>query len=645
MELVAQHLKKLKIILLFSLSIYCIYIVNNDIYNTKYSEGYISDSFIIRNIKTEDDKTTIESDEVIINISSVVNYKIGDKIKVEGELKYPSENTLFDQFNYRKYLKSQKIYFILHADSIILEKENTDFFYKIKNKFIDYVNTHPNKKYINAFILGNKNLITDEITTSFNTNGISHVLAISGMHISLLGGILSKLFKKHCIVSFFLGIYAFLAGFTPSVIRATFCYVLKKILNPLDLLMLIASILLLLNPFIVYDVGFLFSFIISLYLIIFGKNAKNYIKNLLKISFLCTLVSIPILINNYFYVNITSILSNLVFIPFISLVIFPLTVLTLLIKIDLTHIYNLMENLSLFLNNFNLIFSMKSINIFLVFLYYLIITFCLYKKHYVLIILILVFHINYKHFDKSNYLTMIDVGQGDSFLLELGNKSILIDTGGNMFSDYNLAGNKLIPYLRSRGINKLDYLILTHGDYDHLGEAINLLNDFKVEKILLNNNELNELEEEIISLNIKYKLIDKEKIIINNHELNFINKDSVDENESSLVIYTEIANKKLLFTGDIGEVTEKYLIDNYDLNNIDYLKVAHHGSKTSSSKYFLNEVQPKYSLISAGKNNFYGHPNKDVLNNLSESNIYITNEVGSVLINLDNNNIKTCIGC
>ena len=121
-------------------------------------------------------------------------------------------------------------------------------------------------------------------------------------------------------------------------------------------------------------------------------------------------------------------------------------------------------------------------------------------------------------------------------------------------------------------------------------------------------------------------------------------KDYGNENDNSSVIYTELNNHKFLFMGDAGVDVEEDLIEKYNLQDIDVLKVGHHGSKTSSSKDFINEIKPKYSIISVGKNNRYGHPNKEVLNNLEDSKIYKTDQDGSIIFKIKNNKLKieTC---
>ena len=181
-----------------------------------------------------------------------------------------------------------------------------------------------------------------------------------------------------------------------------------------------------------------------------------------------------------------------------------------------------------------------------------------------------------------------------------------------------------------------------------MGEAINLVNNFKVEKVIFNCGPYNELESGLI------KVLDKKKIPyyscikelnIDDNKLYFLNnKNYGNENDNSSVIYTKLNNYKFLFMGDAGIEVEEDLIEKYKLQDIDVLKVGHHGSKTSSSKEFINEINPKYSIISVGKNNRYGHPNKEVLNNLENSKIYRTDQDGSIMFKIKNNKLKieTC---
>lgn len=248
---------------------------------------------------------------------------------------------------------------------------------------------------------------------------------------------------------------------------------------------------------------------------------------------------------------------------------------------------------------------------------------------------------------------MIDVGQGDSLLLHTKESTILIDTGGKESfvrndNSSNIVLPTIIPYLKSLGIRSLDYLILTHGDFDHMGEAINLVNNFKVKKVIFNCGEFNDLEKELIKVldkkKIKYYSCIKE-LNIDNNKLYFLQTKEYDnENDNSNVIYTELNGYKFMFMGDAGVEKEKDILEKYNLNNIDVLKVGHHGSKTSSSPNFINSINPKYALISVGKDNKFNHPNTTVLNTLSLSKILRTDIDGSVEIILTKNNyvINTC---
>ena len=181
-----------------------------------------------------------------------------------------------------------------------------------------------------------------------------------------------------------------------------------------------------------------------------------------------------------------------------------------------------------------------------------------------------------------------------------------------------------------------------------MGEAINLVNNFKVNKVIFNCGAYNDLEKELI------KVLDKKKIPyyscikelnIDNNKLYFLQTKKYDnENDNSNVIYTNINNYKFLLMGDASSTTEKEILNKYNLPNIDVLKIGHHGSKTSSSKEFIDEINPKYSVISVGKNNRYGHPNKEVLDNLNDSKIYRIDKDGSIMLKIKNNKLKieTC---
>ena len=666
------------IILLFIISIFYTFIKTNTPPLTKYNLNEKEITGIITNCQKKDDlnKITIKGKEkLILNYYKDYTCTLGTKIKAQGTLTKPNKNTLSNLFNYRNYLYSQKIHYQMKVTNIINIKQNKNIFYKLKNNLIKYINTFKSKDYLNAFILGNNKDIDEEITQSYQTNGISHLLAISGMHITIISAIILFILNhisKRKKINYFLVIlilifYVFLTDFAPSVVRATALFTALTIKNILNLkietiyiLLLICTFYLYYNPYIIYNIGFLFSFIITFFLILFKNqinNKKSYLSKTFTTSLIAFTSSIPILINNFFEINLLSPFINIIFVPLVSTIIYPLSLLTLPLKsLDnlLLNIINTMENLSLIISTITMVkISLKHISLPIFLLYYLLIYHIIKNKKYLILLLIILIHHNINYLNNNSFITFIDVGQGDSTLItQAHNKSnILIDTGGLVNFNgktYSLVDNKTIPYLKSQGINKLDYLILTHGDYDHMGESINLVNNFRVEKVIFNCGRFNELEKDLI------KVLDKKKIPydscikklnIDNNKLYFLQtKEYNNENDDSNVIYTEINGYKFMFMGDAGIEKEKDILDKYKISNVDVLKVGHHGSKTSSSEEFINEINPKYGVISVGKNNRYGHPNQDVLKILDKSKIYRTDQDGSIMLKIKNNKLKieTC---
>ncbi len=651
---------------------------------SKYKENETIITGTITNcVKTEYNyQITLKGKEnILVTYNKDFTCKLGIKIKAEGEISKPSKNTIFNLFNYQNYLLSKKINYTFLANTIKIIDGKSNTLYQVKNYLQTKINTYQSKDYLNTFILGNTKTIEEDAMESYRNNGISHLLAISGMHITLLSAIILFILNKinsrktinYLLVISFLIFYMFLTNFTPSVVRATLMFIiltikkaLKLKINTIYLLFLVCGLYLLYNPYMIYNIGFLFSFIITFYLIVFSKliqKQKTYLRKILTISLMAFLGSMPIQIINFHEINLLSPLINLIFVPLVSFILYPLSLLTLIIK-PLDYILYVLttftENFSIILTNISINIILKHINLIVIIFYYLIITFTLYKlqkgrkKYLVFLIIIIIIHSNINYFEKDASITMIDVGQGDSLLIKLDHNkgNILIDTGGwpsyNKQKTYDLAKNKIIPYLKSEGVKKLDYLILTHGDYDHMGEAINLINNFKINKVIFNNDEFNELETKLIKILKKKKIKyynNLDVLNIDKYKLQFLNTKIYDnENDNSNVIYFNYNNYKFLFMGDAGKEKEEDLLKKYNLSNIDFLKVGHHGSDTSSSKKFINKINPKYSLISVGKNNNYGHPKKEVLKILSKTKIYRTDIDGSIKIKLNTKayTIKTC---
>ena len=622
------------------------YYSNND----KYIKGYV------KKIKGEDKLiiTLKGKEKVLVYYNKKIDLKINDYILVKGNLKDVKGLNSYTMFNYRKYLKSKKIKNVYNAFDIKIIKRNKNIYYIFKNKINDSFKRYESGKYLKLFIMGNKDDFDYKTKDVFKNLGIIHLLSISGTYIAIIILVLNKLITnkyKNSIIIIFLLFYIIFTDFQISIIRCSLCYIFllfnKKYnigFETKEILILLMSFLLFINPFYIIDTGFLLSFVISYSLIYFKDlyKDKNGIIKCFIISFLSFLSSLPIIINMNYKVNFLSIFFNIIFVPISSFLLFPLSFLTYTFPfLDSTYfkIVNIFESISFILNEIKLFtFNFSKIPFYLIILYYV---FFFLKRKEIFFLILLLYLYNIYSFTYKIYF--IDVGQGDSILVRNKKINILIDTGYSYIEN----NNKFL-YLNSVGVKKINYLILTHGDADHCGEAINLVNNFKVEKVIFNCGEYNDLEKELIKVldkkRIKYYSCIKE-LNIDKNKLYFLQTKEYDnENDNSNVIYTEISGFKFMLMGDAGIEKEKDIIDKYNISDIDVLKVGHHGSKTSSSDNFINEINPKYGVISVGKNNRYGHPNKEVLNTLKQSKIYRTDEDGSIMFKMKDNKMKieTC---
>lgn len=605
-------------------------------------------------------------------------FELGSTLKITGQLAIPKKNTIPNGFNYKNYLRYHNINYYMYATNIKIIKSNTSVLYFIKNKLVKRIDKIDDTGYLRTFILGDKTLLDEDALEKYQQNGISHLFSISGMHVSLIVGMLMFILDKVSYNNFYkygvtipiLLFYLFLTGFGASILRTVLMFIVfavNKCLNlkikRVDLMLLVLAIAIIIQPFIIYDIGFQFSYSISFTLIAFYKRTSKLKKKWqqsLCTSLICFFISFPVCIYYYSQVNILSIFLNLIMIPIVSAIIFPMSLLTFILPI-MYPIYRVLliclEEISSIASNikiFELVLSKPSL--ILVLVYYVLIYLTLWRIGYVLLfILILFFHKNYLYLDNNLIFTVLDVGQGDSIFIKLPNNqgNILIDTGGEASTineewkktkkEFSIAKNNIIPYLKSLGISSLDYLIITHGDYDHMGEAKNIIKNFKVNNVIFNKNEYNTLETELIEIlneqKIKYFKSEK-KLTINKYIFYFLNQTiykNKTENENSNVIYFKFKKYKFLLMGDATEDNEKEILEKYKIKNITFLKIGHHGSKTSSSKEFIDAINPRNSIISVGEGNKYGHPAAEVISNLYNSNIFRTDEMGSVVIKINNN--------
>ena len=632
-------------------------IFTNNSYELIINDYKINDKTITIYFDNIIGKYYVDNDEKVKEFKD--NYSFGDKIYIEGEISVPNNNTIPNNFNYKNYLYHKYIYYIIKIDKIKIISKNDNIFLNIKNSIYKRIDTIKYNNYLYAFILGKSYYIDSEVLNNYKINGITHLFALSGLHVSMFSSIILFILKKiklseklsYFITSLFLISFAFIASFTPSIVRSVLFFILSSINNvyylyikPKYLLYIVFSILIFINPFYIYDTGFILSFCISFFILLFNEKNKinNNLLSILVISILSTLSSLPIIINMSYEINILGFINNLFFIPYVTYIVFPLSIIVVFIS-KLSFILNfliiIMEYISKVSSNIlNVKLIFPKMSLFLIIIYYVLLILIVkkinLKKIFIIYLSFLYFRCN---FDKNNYVYFIDVGQGDSALIVTkNNKSILIDTGGKVGSNYSLMKSNVIPFFKSIGIRKLDYLFITHGDYDHAGYGIDLVNNFNVKNRFTNKGKYNSLEKKlnIKSFNNSYIKIDNVEIYSLNSKL------YNNENSDSLVLLVIIDNYKLLFMGDASINNEKDIMNNYDIGDVFILKVGHHGSKTSSSEEFINIVNPKYSIISVGKNNKFGHPNKEVLDNLSNSKIYRTDIDGSIMFKIKKDKLR-----
>lgn len=612
-------------------------------------------SFIIKGKEKLKGTYYISSEEEKDNLSKL---SLGITLSLSGSLSVPSNNTIPNTFNYKKYLKNNKINYTLSVEKLEVINNKTSFIYTIKNKLISYINTFKSKSYLSTFIIGDKSNLNDGVYEKYQNLGVSHIFAISGMHISLLSGIIIGLFNKlkvkenisYILVIIFLLFYIFITNFQASILRSVGLFTLlfinrqfKLEISVVNIVILDISILLLINAYLLTNIGFIYSSVVSFSLVKFNYLIKgNYLVKLFKVSLIALLVSLPITLYNNYEFNLLSILNNLFIVPFVSLFLYPLSLLTLLIKpLDtfLLTITNVLELITSKMFVFNII--IPKVNILFFIIYYSLLI-CLFKSYnkvfFFLIILLLIVTKILPYLDPTYYIYFLDVGQGDSIIIKRKDECIMIDTGGKV--TYNVLpwqeketyyiNTNTLTFLKSIGVDDLDYVILSHGDTDHAGEISYIINNFKVKRVIINKDELNYLEESI----------DKSLLVDSYHghiPLSILNNPKLydNENDNSNIVLLNAYNYKVLFMGDASKEVEKDLLNLYNID-IDLIKLGHHGSKTSSDEYFLQSISPLKAIISSGRNNRYNHPSQETIETLNKLNIdyYNTQDSGTISVKI-----------
>ncbi len=700
--------------------------------NIETKEKYTKNFNLLCNVKKENDICLDYGDE----IEFITTYKVPSVSRNEGG------------FDYMQYLKTKKIAGTVdvNAKEIILIAKNKATFIKsiinkFKNNLIQKVTTILPKDSSGiciGLLLGDKSLISEEIQNNFKQSSLSHMLAISGAHVSyILLGITTFLgfFKLHkrwskIIVIVFLIFFMALVGFSPSVTRACimsiislFASILFRKSNIYQNLAISNIIILLINPYSLLDIGFQLSFGGTIGIILFMQNNEksrlevekdeikevkneleivknegkakekkenvvykilNYIKQIILVSISANLIIFPIMIYHFNTISATFLISNILASPIlaISLILGMIFIVFILIfkpiAIIISYILNPVLQILIQITNFTsklpysqiLISTPKLWQIALY--YFILLTYKLknimqnkrltnkiiaeqnlesisskqdynlkekafsikYKKLILIIEILLLIFPYFIKFPTSNVnIYFIDVGQGDSMLIETpSRKTILIDGGGSEFGSFDVGEKTLLPFLLDKNIMKIDYIMFSHFDSDHCGGLLTILEKIKVNNIIISkqgkiSNNFKQLLEIIKNKKVNVIAtkagdtikIDKECYFnILFPENNLISENTLNNN-SIVAKFCYNNSFSMLLTGDVEKIAENRLIELYENTNIlnsTILKIAHHGSKTSSAEELLKLVNPKIALIGVGENNKFGHPSNITIQNL-----------------------------
>lgn len=652
----------------------------------------------------------------------------GDKIIIKGNFEEASSARNEGGFDYKQYLKSKNVYGIISVDKKdikLIKKNNVDVIDLLANKVsnsmkikIEQNLSNETSKLLSGILIGNKNNLQKEIQEDFRNSSLSHVLAISGMHVSyiMLGitFVINKMkFNKKIskiITIFILLFFIILTGKTASVTRACFMssYIIlaslfHKKAHVLASISISLLIILIINPYLILDIGLQLSYggtigIVLIYPILkklkkkkedknskFKKiihKVKEKILDIILITISANLVIFPIVLFHYNTISFTFIISNLLISPIIGIIIilgfisvfasYIISPISKVMFLILQTFLNLLIKIAHFCAElpFSKVYF-PTPKIYVIIIYYVFLIFIILERNKIIVIkkinkkiiiifviIIIILNLILNFIPKTFTISFIDVGQGDSMLISTPKgKKILIDGGGSRDEEsFNIGKQTLIPYLLNKGITKLDYILISHFDSDHVGGILSVLEELKVEKVIICEQEENEnyrrFKEIVKNKKIKVYVVKKgdnvkieENILLN---ILWPKDEKIKENainNNSIVAKLNYKNFSILLTGDIEKIAENEILKEYENSNIlnaNILKVAHHGSKSSSINEFLEKVKPQIALIGVGEENTFGHPNEGVLKRLKNINtkIYRTDKKGEITIKI---NRKGCI--
>ena len=698
-----------------------IYVYNKNLnYESKYkkydNKNISIEGTIISDIEEKEYNYTFtirtKGDYFLVNLKKnkeEISLEYGDKLQISGEYQEPNKARNYKGFDYKNYLKINKIYGIIRVDLytniIIKHQKNLSNFklliHKIREKLKQNIQELLTKETYAlgiGILIGDNSRINEKIVEDFKNSNLSHMLAVSGAHINYVVLTVSILFTKkragikaqRVVTIMMMLFFMELTQMTSSVVRAgisCIIYMLASLLyRKADVInaMAISTLLILLNnPFKLFDIGFQLSYAGTLGIILFCKliniPIKNkllkYLKDSIIISISANIFIIPIMMYQFNTISITFILSNLLAGPLlgISIILEIIVLLISFMSINIAAIPAKVLNILLILiiNIANWFSNIEISKIYVItpqiisiVAYYLICAAIILKqknRKIIVIIMLTVLIVNFFPTPKKLRINFIDVGQGDSTLIRTEtNKVILIDSGGSTASSSFDVGNKvLLPYLLDRRIKKIDFIIVSHFDADHCQAFETVIDNINVRKVVVCKqlmitqeylNIINKCKKKNIKIIVvergdKLKIDKRTEFEILHPGERFLDDGKGGLNANAIVckMNYKLNNGKIfsiLFTGDIEVEAEKELEQVYGKKlKADILKVAHHGSKTSSREKFIKLVSPKIALIGVGENNKFGHPADITLERLEKENVkvYRADQMGEISITINKN--------
>ncbi|HEM4888664.1 TPA: DNA internalization-related competence protein ComEC/Rec2 [Streptococcus suis] len=596
------------------------------------------------------------------------------QLEVEAEISLPAGQRNFKGFDYQAYLKTQGIYRTVKITAIkkIVPVQSWNVFDWLSNwrrQALVYVKTNfpaPMSHYMTGLLFGDLDSDFDQMSDLYSSLGIIHLFALSGMQVGfvidkfrwiLLRLGLTKETVDKLQIPFSL-VYASLTGFSVSVVRSLVQKILGNLgLRKLDNFAVTVFVCLLILPRFLLTAGGVLTFTYAFLLTVFDFEDLGQVKKAAVESLSISLGILPVLMTYFYAFQPLSILLTFAFSFVFDVLLLPgLSVIFLLspiVKITWVNgFFVFMEKIIVWVADLGLRPWILGKPSELVLLLLLVSLFLLYdfhrRKKWLLglsLVLALLFFIT-KH-PLENEVTVVDIGQGDSiFLRDMRGRTVLIDVGGRVDfaakeawqerSRQANAERTLIPYLHSRGVDRIDSLVLTHTDTDHVGDVLEVAKQVQIGRIYVSPGSLTvpDFVATLKEINVPVHVVEVgERLPIFDSYLEVLYPDGTGDggNNDSIVLYGRLLKTNFLFTGDL-EQGELDLIESYPNLPVDVLKAGHHGSKGSSYPEFLDHIEAKIALVSAGENNRYKHPHQETLERFDSRNIqvYRTDQQGSI---------------